>query len=235
MTNDELEEKTEDNVSLGSIGSLEDLDNFDSDLEEEIQKKKKYKRGVVYLPFIPPSMNPVILRRFLSEYAVVERIYLQPEIKKKAKKRKIDPKNVKYSEGWVEFLKKRDAKKIADVLNNTPMGGKKKSKFREYLWNLKYLPRFKWIHLCERLSYEKAVRQQRLRAEVSQAKKIANHFAESVDKEERMKKKNKGLAIPAAPTEVLSKRFAQKESLEEKESKKKVEKSREDFLKSLFA
>lgn len=95
--------------------------------------------------------------------------------------------------------------------------------------------RFKWIHLCERLSYEKAVRQQRLRAEISQAKKVANHFAESVDKEERMKRRKKGGAVPAPPAEVMSKRFAQKESLEEKESKKKVEKSREDFLKSLFA
>lgn len=83
MTNDEQDEQIEDNVSLGSIGSLENLDGFDSDLEQEIQKKKKYKRGVVYLPFIPPSMNPIILRRLLSEYAVVERIYLQPEIKKK--------------------------------------------------------------------------------------------------------------------------------------------------------
>ena len=29
-------------------------------------------------------------------------------------------------------------------------------------------PRFKWVHLSERLAYEAAVRQQRLRTEISQ-------------------------------------------------------------------
>ena len=81
------------------------------------------------------------------------------------------------------------------------------------------------------MSYEKALRQQKLRAEISQAKKIANHFAESVDKEERLKK-NKG--IPAPPA-VINRSFAQRETQEEVESRNAVEEKREHFLKTLFA
>lgn len=94
--------------------------------------------------------------------------------------------------------------------------------------------RFKWIHLCERLSYERAVRQQRLRAEVSQAKKIANHFAQTVEKEEKQKKRKGSQNTFYTPPGGSFKPFTQKEILEDPELKKTSEKKRDDFLKSLF-
>ncbi|KAJ8322231.1 hypothetical protein KUTeg_000702 [Tegillarca granosa] len=66
-----------------------------------------------------------------------------------------------FTEGWVEFQDKRIAKSVALALNNTNVGGKKKSRWHDELWNIKYLSRFKWGHLNERLAYEKAVHQQR--------------------------------------------------------------------------
>merc|ERR1712098_1002553 len=83
--------------------------------------------------------------------------------------------------GWVEFLSKKVAKAVAEKLNNTPVGGKRRSKSHDQLWNLKYLSRFKWVHLSERLAYENAVRQQRLRTEISQVKREAEHFKSSVE------------------------------------------------------
>merc|ERR1719195_2087879 len=93
-----------------------------------------------------------------------------------------------FSEGWVEFTSKKVARFVAENLNSKPVGGKRKSKAYEELWNIKYLPSFKWIHLSERLAYEAAVKQQRLRTESSQVKREAEHFKNSV---ERKRKKSK--------------------------------------------
>ena len=95
----------------------------------------------------------------------------------------------KFSEGWVEFKSKRVAKVVAERLNNTKVGGKRRSRYHECLWNIKYLPRFKWAHLNERLAYEKAVRQQRMRTEIAQVKRETNFFIESVDMSKKLQKK----------------------------------------------
>lgn len=46
-------------------------------LKPDILAKKKAKTGVVYLSFIPPYMTADILRRMLSKYAHVGRIFIQ--------------------------------------------------------------------------------------------------------------------------------------------------------------
>lgn len=51
--------------------------------------------------------------------------------------------------------------------------------------------RFKWAHLNERLAYEKAVHAQRMRAEISQAKREANFYIQNAETSERLKKKEK--------------------------------------------
>ena len=56
-----------------------------------------------------------------------------------------------FTEGWVEFLDKRVAKAIARALNNTPVGCKKRSYYHDDLWNIKYLSKFRWTHLTEKI------------------------------------------------------------------------------------
>merc|ERR1711973_876330 len=87
--------------------------------------------------------------------------------------------------GWIEFKSKKIAKNVAESLNSYPVGGKRRSKAHDQTWNIKYLPRFKWVHLSERLAYEAAVRQQRLRTEISQVKREAEHFKSSVESGKR--------------------------------------------------
>jgi len=50
------------------------------------------------------------------------------------------------------------------------------------IWNIKYLPKFKWHHLTERIAYEKRTREARLRAELLQAKRETNLYLENVAK-----------------------------------------------------
>ena len=60
-------------------------------------------------------------------------------------------KKVKFTEGWVEFLDKRVAKAVATTLNCTPVARKKRSIYHDDLWNIKYLPKFRWTHLTEKI------------------------------------------------------------------------------------
>ena len=60
-------------------------------------------------------------------------------------------KKAHYTEGWVEFKDKRVARSIADMLNAQPIGGKKGSRWRDDVWTMKYLPKFKWNMLTEQI------------------------------------------------------------------------------------
>ena len=57
---------------------------------------------------------------------------------KKMKKQKAGQRM--YTEGWIEIMSKKTAKEIAQYMNNQPIGGSKKSKWFDYIWNIKYLP-----------------------------------------------------------------------------------------------
>ncbi|CAM4624020.1 unnamed protein product [Lepidochelys kempii] len=147
---------------------------------------KKIVPGIVYLGHIPPRFRPRHVRNLLSVHGEVGRIFLQPEERfVRQRKKKAGAKAKNYTEGWVEFRDKRVAKLVAASLHNTPMGTRRRSRFHYDLWNIKYLHRFKWPHLSERLAYERQVRQQRLRAEISQAKRETSFYLRSVETSQR--------------------------------------------------
>lgn len=91
---------------------------------------------------------------------------------------------IKYTEGWVEFLDKRVAKAIVPMLNMQPITNKKKSVFRDILWSMKYLSGFKWVHLNERLAYERAVAKEKMREHIQQIRKEASYHETKVHHKE---------------------------------------------------
>nr|AAH41500.1 MGC52939 protein [Xenopus laevis] len=150
---------------------------------------KRVVPGILYLGHIPPRLRPRHIRNMLSLHGEVGRIFLQAEERFVRKKKKKAGSNAKdFTEGWVEFRDKRVAKLVAASLNNAPMGTRKKNRFHDDLWNMKYLHRFKWSHLSERLAIERQVRQQRMRAEVSQAKRETNFYLQNVERSKRFSK-----------------------------------------------
>ncbi len=104
------------------------------------------KSGVVYLSRIPPFMKPAKLRSLLEPYGKINRIFLTPEDPTEHTRRVRSGGNKKrsFTEGWVEFVKKNDAKKACDLLNAQTIGGKKSSWYHDDVWALKYLNGFKW-------------------------------------------------------------------------------------------
>ncbi|KAG9433481.1 activator of basal transcription 1 [Apis mellifera carnica] len=198
-------------------------------------KTKKQKRGIVYLSSIPKYMNIAKIRELFTIYGEVGRIYFQlaenglEQDSKIKKRKKIHTKF--FTEGWVEFESKKVAKYIASTLNNTQISTRKRSKFYDVIWNIKYLPRFKWIHLSERLAYEQAVRKQRLQTEIAQAKREANFFSHNVDRSRKLHQVQQNGNSSFIPPVIK-----QRDTDAEIRSRKEIEliTDRTSFLESLF-
>jgi ESF2/ABP1 family protein len=129
-------------------------------------------------------MKPQKLKHLFEQYGEVGRIYCTPEDPTLRKQRKQKGGNTgkNFTEGWVEFEDKKVAKQVARQLNGNPMGGKKRSAYHFDLWCLKYLPKFKWDNLTEEITYQRAVREQKLAAEISVAKRERDFYLQQVDK-----------------------------------------------------
>jgi ESF2/ABP1 family protein len=103
----------------------------------------------------------------------------------------------------VEFEDKAVAKHVAASLNGQQIGGRRRSAYHYDLWNLKYLPKFKWDHLTEEINYEKAIREQRMAQELAQAKREREFYLSRVDRSKAMaameaRRAGKGAAAAAA-------------------------------------
>lgn len=158
----------EENEEVSDAAGEEEEDEDTQIVQDILQENTtidEQPRGVVYLSTVPPFMKPDKLRHLLSQVGDIGRIYLTPEDKSDYKKRKREGGNrkKKYVDGWVEFIDKRKAKKAADILNGTPIGGKKRHNYyRDDIWNLKYLHKFKWSMIKEEERYKKMSRKQKL-------------------------------------------------------------------------
>uniref|UniRef100_A0A6N2KCB1 RRM domain-containing protein n=1 Tax=Salix viminalis TaxID=40686 RepID=A0A6N2KCB1_SALVM len=205
------------------------------------EAEKAQKRGVCYISRVPPGMDHVKLRQLISQYGEIQRIYLVPQNSSSIDRVNDNNKSRKrgggkaqaYSEGWVEFASKSNAKRVANLLNGEQIGGKKRSQFYYDHWNIKYLSKFKWDNLTEEIAYKKAIREQKLAIEISAAKRERDFYLKKVDQsralssiEERMKKKQKvqqesGGELSVAPQKPpVCRQFPQKKPIAERERSK---------------
>ncbi|KAM9855141.1 activator of basal transcription 1 [Aulostomus maculatus] len=178
--------------------------------------------GIIYLGHIPPRLRPKHLRNLLAVYGEIGRVFLQPEdgqVRKRKKKSGL--RRCDFTEGWVEFRDKRVAKQVAASLHNTPMATRKRQPFSSDLWCIKYLHRFQWTHLSERLAYEQTVLQQRLRTEVSQAKRETNFYLNNVDKSAHLDKLRRKRKRDGQQMDEKNWDFTQRQTEDEIQSKKK--------------
>lgn len=217
-TDEDSEESSEENperaeTSLGVKSTDGDTsqDDDDSDKDPPTPRKKKKKvhrlsltktedfneklrkRGVLYVARVPPRMTPTKLKNLLSgmgDGGEVTRLYLvEEDAAVRRRRRKSGGSGSKrYVEGWVEFSKKRVAKHVAQYLNNTPISNHKRDAHCGDLWNLKYLPGFKWSHLTEKVAYERRVREQKLRIEMMQARRENAAYTQLVETGKKLDK-----------------------------------------------
>ena len=146
------------------------------------------EKGVVYLSRIPPSMGKNQLRKLFRQHGEIDRIYLTPEpaINRSLRKKSGGSGKKMYVEGWVEFLHKNDAKKVALLFNGQSTGGKKRNnQFREDIWTMRYLPKFTWEHLQHKIQMDKQQADSEVREEVTLARKTNRYFADQVTRSRR--------------------------------------------------
>jgi ESF2/ABP1 family protein len=144
---------------------------------------KKDKSGVLYLSRVPPFMKPTVLRSLLTPYGAIGKIFLTPEpahsrtqrLRGGGTRRKL------FLDGWVEFIHKKDAKFVADNLNAQTMGGKKRGRWHDEVWNIKYLSGIKWNHLVETIQNENAERAARMRVELSRGRSENKAFLQNLE------------------------------------------------------
>ncbi|KAJ9644584.1 RNA-binding ATPase activator esf2 [Coniosporium tulheliwenetii] len=149
-------------------------------------QKAAKRTGVIYISRIPPFMKPTTLRRLLSPHGAINRLFLTPESPTSHKSRIRSGGNRKrtFTDGWVEFARKSDAKLVAEM-----------GYYYDDVWNIKYLKGFKWHHLTEQIKNENAERAARLRAEIARTGRENKLFLQDVERAkmvEGMEAKRKG-------------------------------------------
>ena len=209
---------------------FKNTENNIKDSRETVDKMTKSERsGIVYISRIPPTMMPHEVRMHLSPFGNIGRVYLAPDEASKSKKggggnaSTLKKKNrVRYSEGWVEFLTRKSAKIAVAALNGAALGGGKRCRLQDEIWSLKLLPAaFRWDDLGAQRAYETAVRSQRLKAEISQGRRmVALYTAQSerslgmAHAEERTLGGNSaGFAATERQMGILAKRFKQRKPI----------------------
>jgi len=149
---------------------------------EDYNEKLK-RRGVVYIARIPPAMGPAKVKSLMEDFGEVTRVYLVEEDASERKRRRRAGGNgsKRYLEGWVEFSERWVAKRVGLSVNNTPITNNKRSKHYGDRWNVKFLRKFQWSHLTEKVAYERRMREQKLTMEMLQAKKENAAYASLVE------------------------------------------------------
>ena len=184
--NNDNEQKNEDinDVINNKINNEEE-----NELTLEELKEKNRRSGVLYMSRVPIGMKISDLRKLLEDYGM-ERCYLVP-LKKKMEN--IDGKKVQaYKEGWIEFDDKIYAKLAEYQLNGKQIGGGRKCPYKDELWNLKYLHKFKWNDLVENLTMEKKMQEKKLKIEIAQSKRENDFIIKNYEKSKKyLNKKRK--------------------------------------------
>ncbi|KUJ13882.1 uncharacterized protein LY89DRAFT_590501 [Mollisia scopiformis] len=174
---------------LGSLGKPSESTRNPIKLTLGATDKAIQMSGVVYISRIPPFMKLHKLRSLLEKYGIINRIFLAPEESAARTRRVRNSRNKRklYTEGWVEFVNKKNAKEACELLNTRVIGRKKSGYYHDDVLNLRYLKNFKWNNLTEQIAAENAERACRMRVEISKQIKEDKDFVRNVEKGKIMK------------------------------------------------
>ena len=65
---------------------------------------------------------------------------------------------------------------------------KKKGFYADDLWTIRYLPKFKWENLTEKLAYDQRMRKEKMQTEMVQEKKKQEFYMEKLDLSKKLMK-----------------------------------------------
>ncbi|PXF47150.1 Pre-rRNA-processing protein ESF2 [Gracilariopsis chorda] len=154
-------------------------------------KRKKPKRGVVYLSRLPPNIEITSVRNLLSRTGRITNLWLRPETREQQKQRMSlggSRRRTTFRDGWVEYSSRNDARETVALLNGRPMAGlKRKGRWANDLWCMKFLPAFEWRHLTAEV-FGGRERILKVREEMAAARQERNWVEERARLSERLRR-----------------------------------------------
>lgn len=232
-TKEEVQDQQEGKHEEREGGSTEAKDDDDDDFDNPESKQRK--SGVLYFSRIPPKFTPTRLQEYFERYApgMIGRVHCTRNKNSKTIENR-------YSEGWLEVKRKKVAKALVARFDNAPVGGKKRDYTSSVLWNIKYLSSFKWVHLMEQLQYERNISMHRMNAEIAQARRVAAHFEEQIDKGRHLKRLEEKALKAGGLWNKFQREIEQRKVVKSKRKKIKTRQSHsaagdEEVLKMIFA
>ena len=186
-----LEKEEDENQLIEEINeNYKYMNQTNDELTVEELREKIRRSGVLYMSHVPVGMKIIDIRKLLDDYGI-QRCYFIPY---KKKLQNVDGKRVQaYKEGWIEFEDKIYAKLAEYQLNGKPIGGNKKCIYRDELWNLKYLHKFKWNDLVESMTLEKKIQEKKLKMEIKQSDRVNNFIVKNYEKSKKYLNKKREL------------------------------------------
>ena len=178
-----LEKEEDENQLIEEINeNYKFMNQTNDELTVEELREKIRRSGVLYMSHVPVGMKIIDIRKLFDDYGI-QRCYFIPY---KKKLQNVDGKRVQaYKEGWIEFEDKIYAKLAEYQLNGKPIGGNKKCIYRDELWNLKYLHKFKWNDLVESMTLEKKIQEKELKIEIAQSKRENDFIIKNYEKSKK--------------------------------------------------
>lgn len=145
---------------------------------------KTSKPGVIYLSSLPPYLKPSALRNLLTQrgFSPLTRLFLAPSSKAKDHHSAKKSSRQLYTEGWIEFASKKTAKRCAEALNASTVGGRKGGFYHDDIWNMKYLRGVGWDDLMAQVREERREEEVRRMEERGQIARETKEFMEGVEK-----------------------------------------------------
>ncbi|CXI19554.1 small subunit rRNA processing protein, putative [Plasmodium berghei] len=172
-------------------------------------KKEESKKGIIYLSHIPVGLYPSKIREFFSKYGEIDKIHLN-KIKNDENNilsKETNHKKIKYKDGYVEFVNKKDAINVEKLLNNQIISGKKrKNILRDNFWHLKYLKNFTWNDLVSSVLYRNISRQEKFKHALKDMYKTYEEYLEKNMSKKKNKKINDKIETTTTKNKYISKK-----------------------------
>ncbi|KAL8427124.1 hypothetical protein ACSSS7_007877 [Eimeria intestinalis] len=152
-------------------------------------------RGVLYVAQLPHGWTRLQVIRYFERFGEVTRVFLNRKEERGGFRK---GKRFVFTDGWIEYRKKRHAKRVVALLDGQPVGGKKRNKHAQDLLMLSYLKKFNFSSLYEDAMHIKRTRQDRLNAQMARVKKESQMYVELLEHKhsaeqlkQRISRKNK--------------------------------------------
>ncbi|KAK2197285.1 bifunctional ABT1-ESF2 [Babesia duncani] len=175
--------QTHTNAEIDFQDLNESLENDESTCLETSDSQ-----GIIFISRIPPYMNLSKLKNYFGKFGEIGRVYAAPESITDYKNRVKLGGNakLKFKHAWIQYLDKKIAKRVAKTLNGHPVAdGRKNGFYYGDLWNLKYLPKYKWCDLVAYFSQYKRNRTKKLHQVLEECRKRNFEYIEQMHAEKQ--------------------------------------------------